>query len=131
VLLLAQATLVSVHRVDIHRRLGIAGMFVAVLIVIMGILAAGGSLGRAGSRATSQILSFSITPFTDMLIFGLLAGAAFRFRKNPAAHKRLVLLATIAMMRAAIFRWPFAFVFHNQLRAILLSYCFCCAADRL
>lgn len=124
VLLLAQATLVSVHCVDMHRRLGIFGVFLAALIVIMGILAAGDSLARAGPRASSQILSFSITPFTDMLIFGLLAGAAFRLRNDSATHKRLILLATIAMMRAAIFRWPFAFVFHNQLRAILLSYVF-------
>jgi hypothetical protein len=45
-------------------------------------------------------------------------------RANPTAHKRLILLATISMMLAAIFRWPFAFVFHNQIRALLLSYVF-------
>ena len=27
-------------------------------------------------------------------------------------------------MRAAMFRWPFAFIFHNQIRALLLSYLF-------
>jgi hypothetical protein len=123
-LLLVQITLVSAHRTDIHRRLGIAGFVLAGLIVVFGIVAAADSLARQGSHATAPILSFSITPFTDMLMFAVLAGWALRERSNPSAHKRLILLATIVMMRAAIFRWPFTFVYHNQIRAILVSYIF-------
>lgn len=123
-LLLAQATLVSSGRTDIHRRLGIAGFFLAGLVVLFGVLAGADALARLGNRITLQLLSFSITPFTDMLDFGVLAGTALHLRANPAAHKRLILLATISLMRAAIFRWPFAFVFHNQIRALLLSYVF-------
>lgn len=123
-LLLVQATLVSARRTDIHKRLGIAGFFLAGLIVVFGVVAAADSLARQGSRAARPILSFSITPFTDMLMFAVLAGWALRERSNPSAHKRLILLATIVMMRAAIFRWPFAFVYHNQIRAILVSYIF-------
>jgi hypothetical protein len=123
-LLLAQVTLVSSGRTDIHRRLGIAGFLLASLIVIFGVLAGADALARLGNRATSQLLSFSITPFTDMLNFGVLAGSALYARTNPSAHKRLILLATISLMRAAIFRWPFAFIFHNQIRALLLSYVF-------
>jgi hypothetical protein len=123
-LLLVQTTLVSADRTDIHKRLGIAGFFLAGLIVVFGILAAADSLARQGSHATEPILSFSITPFTDMLMFAVLAGWALHERPNPSAHKRLILLATIVMMRAAIFRWPFAFVYHNQVRAILVSYIF-------
>lgn len=123
-LLLVQTTLVSAHRVNVHRLIGVAGFFLAALIVIFGTLAAADSLARQGDHATSQILSFSITPFTDMLLFAVLGGGAFRARSNPSAHKRLIVLATIALMRAAIFRWPFAFVFHNQVRALLISYLF-------
>ncbi len=39
-LLVTQASLVSAGRVDIHRRLGIAGMVLACVMVIVGVLAA-------------------------------------------------------------------------------------------
>jgi hypothetical protein len=123
-LLLVQITLVSAHRTDLHMRLGVTGFVLAGLIVVFGILAAADSLARQGSHAAGPILSFSITPFTDMLMFAVLAGWGLRERSNPPAHKRLMVLATIVMMRAAIFRWPFAFVYHNQIRAILVSYVF-------
>ena len=43
-LLVAQTLLVSAGRVDIHRRLGIAGFSLACLMVILGVLAATDSL---------------------------------------------------------------------------------------
>jgi hypothetical protein len=121
-LLMVQATLVSVHRVGLHRKLGILGFALVCLLPVFGILAAGDSLSRLGDHAPNWILSFSITPFADMFNFAALAGWALRARANSPWHKRLILLATIALMRAALFRWPFAFVFHNQVRAILISY---------
>jgi hypothetical protein len=42
----------------------------------------------------------------DMLIFSTLIYFAFRNRFNPAAHKRLILIATIALPDAAFARWP-------------------------
>src|SRR5437016_10921650 len=45
-LLVSQTSLVSAGRVDIHRRLGIAGFFWACLMVILGVLAATNSLNR-------------------------------------------------------------------------------------
>jgi len=124
ILLLVQATLVASGQVRIHRRLGVAGVFIAAGVVVLGVLAAGDSLAHQGPQAPAAILSFAITPFTDMLVFAILAGAAFALRKKPAAHKRLILFATIAMMRAALFRWPFPFLYHNQVRALLASYVF-------
>ncbi len=123
-LLFTQTTLVAAHRVDIHRGLGMAGFFLAPLVVILGVLAAGDALAHLGPHPSSMFLSFSITPFTDMFIFGVLAGSALYARRSPAVHKRLILMATISMMRAAIFRWPFPFVFHNQIKAIFISYIF-------
>jgi len=67
---------------------------------------------------------FYIIPLTDMLIFATLVFFAFRARSNPPAHKRLILVATIALLIAAIARWPFAIVHRIPVRAALFSYAF-------
>ena len=45
--LLAQTTLVSAGRVDLHRKLGMAGFVLACLMVVLGVLATADSLGKA------------------------------------------------------------------------------------
>jgi uncharacterized membrane protein len=48
---------------------------------------------------------YTVTLLT-MLAFATLIYFAFRNRFNPAAHKRLILIATIALLDAAFVRWP-------------------------
>ncbi len=122
-LLVTQASLASAGRVDIHRRLGIAGMLLACLMVIVGVLAANDLLMRGG-RAGLDAQVFYIVPLTDMLIFGSLIFFAFRARSNPPVHKRLILVATTALLTAAIIRWPFVIVHINVPTAALFSYIF-------
>jgi hypothetical protein len=45
-----------------------------------------------------------------MLVFAIIVGAAFYYRRRPETHKRLMLLATIAILPAAVARLPFAFI---------------------
>lgn len=123
-LLVTQTSLVAAGRVDIHRRLGIAGFFLACLMVILGVLAATDQLAHRVSPTGLDAKFFYIIPITDMLIFATLVFFAFRARSNPTAHKRLILVATVALMIAAIARWPIAFTYRNPLRAALLSYVF-------
>ena len=123
-LLVTQASLVSAGRVDIHRRLGVAGFLLACSMIVVGLLAATNALVRAQDPGGSDPLFFYVIPFTDMLIFATLIFFAFRERKSPSAHKRLILIATMALMIAAIARWPFAFVYHNAAIATFLSYIF-------
>src|SRR5262249_53319790 len=47
---------------------------------------------------------------TNMLLFGTFIFFAYRARFNPATHKRMMLIGTIALMDAAINGWPFAFI---------------------
>jgi hypothetical protein len=42
-----------------------------------------------------------------MVILGTLIYFAFRERFHPSSHKRLIVIATITLMEAAINRWPF------------------------
>jgi len=93
-------------------------------MVILGVLAATDSLVREAGPAGRDPKFFYIIPLTDMLIFATLVFFAFRARSNPPAHKRLILVATVALMIAAIARWPLALVHRNPIRAALLSYLF-------
>ncbi len=109
-LLLIQTTLVATKRTRTHMRLGIAGGILASSMVIIGTVTA---LVRA--KGPSPIpgvnpLSFLTIPLGDMLIFSVLVGSAFYFRRRADIHKRLMLLATIAILPAAIARLPFAFI---------------------
>lgn len=123
-LLITQTSLVSAGRVDIHRRLGIAGFFLACLMIVLGVLAATDALARPNTPSGLDVKTFYIIPMTDMLIFAVLMFFAFRYRVNPAAHKRIILVATIGIMIAAIARWPFVMVYRKPLVAALLSYIF-------
>jgi FtsH-binding integral membrane protein len=123
-LLVTQTSLVSAGRVDIHRRLGIAGFLLACLMVALGVLAATDSLVRHGGPPGRDAQAFYIVPLTDMAVFATLVFFAFRARFNPATHKRLILVATIGLTIAAIARWPLAWVSRNPGRAGLFSYIF-------
>src|SRR5712671_43164 len=123
-LLVMQTSLVSAGRVDIHRRLGIAGFCLACFMVIIGVFAATDSLVREAGPAGRDPKFFYIIPLTDMLIFATLIFFAMRARPNPPAHKRLIFVATTALLIAAIARWPFGFVNRNAPMAALLSYGF-------
>lgn len=123
-LLVTQTSLVSAGRVDIHRRLGIAGFLLACLMVTLGVLAATDSLGRGTGPSGLDAKFFYVIPMTDMLIFATLVFFAFRARSNPPAHKRLIFVATIGLLIAAIARWPFVLVHRKPMMAALVSYVF-------
>jgi hypothetical protein len=123
-LLISQTTLVSAGRVDIHRRLGIAGFLLACAMVILGVMAATDSLVREAGPPGRDVKFFYIIPITSILMFGTLIFFAFRARSNPPAHKRLILIATMALLVAAIARWPVAMVNKHAPAATLCSYVF-------
>jgi hypothetical protein len=108
VLFLIQTTLVAAHRTDIHRRLGILGGVIAALMLVIGTTTA---VIRASQGATPvpgvSSLSFLVVPLGDMLVFAILVGAGFYYRRRADVHKRLMLLATISILAAAIARLPF------------------------
>jgi len=111
VLYFTQTILIAAKRTDIHRRLGVAGAVIAVLMILIGTTTA---IIRAQQGATPAEgippLVFLVIPLADMLVFAILIGAGFYFRRQPDVHKRLMLLATISILAAAIARLPFAFL---------------------
>jgi len=109
-LLLTQTSLVAAHRTDLHRRLGFAGAALAGLMVVIGLTAAIVSGRRDVAAGSDEALSFLTTPFADMLVFLALVVAAIGYRRRTEAHKRLMLLATISILDAAVARWPLALI---------------------
>jgi hypothetical protein len=107
-LLITQISLVSAGRVDVHRRLGLLGFGLACLMVVLGLLVATDSMARhykAGEQGIEGRAFYAI-PISGMLMFSTLIFCAFRNRFNPVVHKRLILIATFAILDAAFDRWP-------------------------
>lgn len=108
VVLLLQTSLVSAGRVDLHRRLGLFGFALAAVMVVLGVAAGTDLMRRDSLLSAFNAQAFYAGTIGDMVIFGTLIYFAFRLRRNPAAHKRLVLIATLTLMEAAVGRWPLA-----------------------
>ena len=110
-LLLAQSFLVASGRVGLHRKLGIAGIVVAASMVPLGIMATA-EYGRRMAPTQPRIRIALIMPIAELAAFAALAAAAFLLRRKPAAHKRLILLATVGIIPAATGRMEFIPLFH-------------------
>lgn len=108
-LFLVQARLVASGRTDLHRRLGILGGLLAVGVVIVGVTV-GISAARQGHSPGPPPLVFLGVPLFDMLVFASLVSTALYFRSKPETHKRLMLLANLSILTAAIARIPVAFI---------------------
>jgi hypothetical protein len=91
-----------------HKRLGFIGCGVAAAMVVLGIAVA---VTRAASGVTVDRgvppLVFLAVPLIGMLVFAILFGSAVLLRRQTAAHKRLMLLATLEIVTAAVARLPF------------------------
>jgi hypothetical protein len=109
-LFVTQTMLVATKNTRIHMKLGIAGLVLAPLMLLIGTYTA---LVRAkGPSPLPDVnpLAFLTIPLGDMLIFGILFGAAYYYRNKLATHKRLMLLASIALLPAGVARWPIHFI---------------------
>ena len=110
-LFIAQTSLVAARRTDVHRRLGWATAALAAVMVVVGTTAGIVSMRRQVEAGNGdQALAFLTTPLFSMVVFATLVAAAIRLRRDPQTHKRLMLLATISILDAAVARLPFAFL---------------------
>ena len=103
-LLTIQIALIRSRRPLLHMRLGLVGMALIPLMAISAFL----------SEVYSQRFRFTHPPDSQaffiiaiyyVIAFTILATLALAARKNPAAHKRLILLATTVIVGAAYGRW--------------------------
>lgn len=111
-LFVTQITLVAKRRVKLHQKLGIAGAFLAALVVIVGLLTAVSAAAR-GASPGPPALQFLIIPFGDMVAFASLITIALYYRRQPDIHKRVMLLAALNLLTPAIARIPLSFILNG------------------
>jgi hypothetical protein len=110
-LFIAQTSLVAARRTSVHRRLGWGMAALAVVMVVVGTTAGILSMRRqveAGNVEQAQ--AFLTTPLFSMVAFAGFVAAAIQLRRDSQTHKRLMLLATISILDAAVARLPFEFL---------------------
>lgn len=112
IVLVTQAMLISGYRPDLHRKLGLIGFALACLMTIVGVMAATDSLRRIKMVGPIDMRTFYAVPLFDIIVFAVLIFFAYRWRHDPAAHKRLILIASITIVDAATGRYPLTKITH-------------------
>jgi hypothetical protein len=105
VLFVVQPVLVRTGHTPWHRRLGQAGGALAAAMLVTGVAVALAVAARSVAAGDADDgRAFLLITLTDMLLFGVLVGCAIGLRRRVQAHKRLMLLATAALLPAAFGR---------------------------
>jgi len=128
--LVIQTSMVRSGKTATHRRLGVVGAIIAVAVVFAGPMATVGAVGRLREAGFGWDTDMSALPalgvegvpmlqfaaqvvwgnFISIAVFAGLVAAAVVLRRSSETHKRLMLIASIAIVAPAlarISRWPF------------------------
>ena len=105
-LFIVQTALVASRRVAVHRRLGVAGAVLAAAMAVAGTLMAIATAARGSAPVGADPLAFLIIPIFDMVLFATFVTAALALRRDKETHKRLMLLAYVSIIVAAVARLP-------------------------
>ena len=124
VVLFVQTALISAHKVRWHMTLGLFGFGLACAMAIIGPFAATDSLRRGVGVLGLDAKTFYVIPLSAIFIFAVLAFFAYRYRRQSAIHKRLILIASIGLIDAAVGRWPVAFFQNNPKAQDLIPFAF-------
>ena len=104
VLFNVQVLLIASDRVNVHRALGVIGALLAAAMVPMGVTLAIVSARAGHAPRGIPPLAFLAIPLFDMAVFAPLVAAGIYFRRRADTHKRLMLLATLSLLGAAVSR---------------------------
>jgi len=104
-LFLTQAGLVAAHRVDLHRKLGIASAVFAGLVFVVGVLSVfQTAISNHVSPSGLAPAQFSIVGFTSIGLFGAFIALGIIYRRRPGLHRRFMILGFIASISPATAR---------------------------
>ncbi|HEY4340387.1 MAG TPA: hypothetical protein VGM97_10620 [Steroidobacteraceae bacterium] len=112
-LLVIQTSLVARHRTDLHRRLGVFGAVLAVAVAGVTLVAALGlpahfkvdPVPNGIPMSFDGMIQVTWGTFGSLALFCIFVTTAIWLRGRPEVHKRLLLLASLAMITPAIGRY--------------------------
>jgi hypothetical protein len=106
-----QSWLAASGKVARHRTIGMIGVSLATAMTIFGFLVAVNAMKRsAAAGLTDDGIAFAIVPLSGILFFAVVFTLAIAAIRKPEAHKRLMLLASISLLDAAVARWFLTFL---------------------
>ena len=102
---ITQVSFVSARRIDLHRKLGIAGGFLASLMVLATI----GCIVEVIPQQNRLIggvpgWKWMALSSVSIVLFAAFVGAALALRRRPEWHKRFMMIATIGLIGPAVGR---------------------------
>jgi hypothetical protein len=105
ILFIVQTRLIAAHNVRAHMRLGIAGVGLAALVFVFGLITVVASASASRPRPMGMAsYQFVFVPFFIIVTFACLVTAAVLLRRHPQFHKRLMTLAMITVLPPATAR---------------------------
>lgn len=113
VFFIVQSALVRTRNVKWHRFFGWFGVGLASVMVVLGF-----TIAVIMNRFEAVVLhepdpAFLAIPFSDMVFFGVLVALATYWRRKPELHRRLLFIATCALLDAPFAR--ISYLFNNNL----------------
>jgi hypothetical protein len=106
-----QSWIAASGQVARHRSMGMIGVSLATAMTISGFLVAVNVMKRSAAIGqTDQGIAFAIVPLSGMLFFAAVLTLAIIQVRRPETHKRLMLLASISLLDAAVARWFLTFL---------------------
>lgn len=100
-----QIALARSKNIKLHRRMGMVGVGLAVLVIVVGMATAYDSLLVRGSAPPGlNPHGFFFIPVLGMSLFVIYFAGAIYYRKRPAEHKSLMLLTAINFLPPALAR---------------------------
>jgi hypothetical protein len=106
-----QSWLAASGRVERHRAMGIVGVSLATAMTIFGFLVSVHVMKHSAALGqTDAGLAFSIVPLSGIAFFAVVFSLAIANARYAETHKRLMLLAGISLLDAAVARWFLTFL---------------------
>lgn len=106
-----QTWLAASGRVVNHRSLGIAGVSLATAMTIFGFLASVHVMQHSTALGQKDAgIAFAVVPMSGIAFFAIVFVLAIINTRRPELHKRLMLLAAVSILDAAIARWFLTFL---------------------
>jgi hypothetical protein len=106
-----QSWLAASGQIARHRMIGMIGVSLATAMTIFGFLVAVNVMQRSAALGlTDEGIAFAIVPLSGIAFFAVVFTLAIANVRRPEIHKRLMLLAGISLLDAAVARWFLTFL---------------------